>query len=120
MKTQIDQSLFLLASQYRQFLIKTDGVVIFYNGEIQGWCNELRNPESWCPGCIAVSLDQQFIAIGGNGYDGAEKWQLIESGDSARHPANVAALAVETESHLPKAGQGGNHEQTDFSPPHGA
>ncbi|MGF6575087.1 hypothetical protein ABH945_007216 [Paraburkholderia sp. GAS333] len=33
---------------------KGGGVVVFFQGEVQGWVNQLRNPEHWQPGCIAV------------------------------------------------------------------
>lgn len=54
------------------------GVVILFEGDVQGWCNELRNPEHWQPGCVAVDVNLAcWQAVGGNEYDGAERWQPI-------------------------------------------
>jgi hypothetical protein len=51
------------------------GVVVIYNSEVCGWVNELRNPESWRPGSIAVSgQGDMHRATGGNDYDGAKEW----------------------------------------------
>lgn len=51
-------------------------VVVIYDGEIQGWVNELRNPESWRPGCVAIDENgNRWIATCGNDYDGAQIWQ---------------------------------------------
>ncbi len=55
------------------------GVVVLWEGKAQGWVNELRDPRSWQPGCIAVSVDsdRQWQAIGGNDYDGALVWEEL-------------------------------------------
>ena len=54
------------------------GVVITDGIKACGWCNELRNPEHWEPGCIAVADDfKKWIAIGGNAQDGAKAWEPI-------------------------------------------
>lgn len=54
------------------------GVVIVFNGMVQGWCNELRNPEHWQAGCVAVDMDGAcWQAVGGTEYDGAKSWQRI-------------------------------------------
>ncbi|MEM5403929.1 MULTISPECIES: hypothetical protein [Paraburkholderia] len=44
------------ARRYREqeALVGKGGVVVFFQGEVQGWVNQLRNPEHWQPGCIAV------------------------------------------------------------------
>ncbi len=56
------------------------GVVIFFNGEVQGWVDELRNPEHWQPGCIAVDNDgQSWRASGGTKQNGAKVWKLLRS-----------------------------------------
>lgn len=68
----------LLARKYRQETGYFDGVITIYQGEVQGWSNELRNPERWRPGCIAVdSNDNQWVAVGGNDYDGANEWKAL-------------------------------------------
>jgi hypothetical protein len=58
--------------------IGVGGVVITDGVTPCGWCNELRNPEHWAPGCIAVADDfKKWIAIGGNAQDGAKAWEPI-------------------------------------------
>ncbi|AEA66043.1 hypothetical protein [Burkholderia gladioli] len=71
-KRMIDDS-----RRYREqeALLGKGGVVVFFQGEIQGWVNKLRNPEHWQAGCIAV--DEQglsWTAIAGTEYDGALMW----------------------------------------------
>lgn len=63
------------------------GVVVLYTeGTIRaaGWMNELRDPQSWVAGCIAVD-DQGvlFQAVGGDDYNGADKWVPIDTGEEA-------------------------------------
>ncbi len=58
------------------------GVIVLHkqeaNWRVQGWVNELRNPESWIPGCIAITeTGDAYIAQGGNQQDGAERWSPI-------------------------------------------
>ncbi len=56
-----------------------DGVVVIFNGEVQGWVNELRDPQHWQAGCVAVAEDgNEWITVGGNCQDGADSWQLIQ------------------------------------------
>ncbi|WP_288131772.1 hypothetical protein [Microbulbifer sp.] len=51
------------------------GVVVVFDGEVQGWVNELRDSWSWRPGCVAVSeCGRQWLAVGGDDYHGAENW----------------------------------------------
>ncbi len=40
------------ARRYRErdALVGKGGVVVFFEGEVQGWVNQLRNPEHWRPG----------------------------------------------------------------------
>ena len=64
-----------LAAKWREQYGYTGGVVVIFGGEVQGWVNELRNPEQWQPGCVAIDEQgQQWIAVGGNARDGAERW----------------------------------------------
>lgn len=43
--------------------------------EVAGWSNELRNPEHWIPGCIAVNEDGEcWEAKGGDDQHGAVVW----------------------------------------------
>jgi len=51
------------------------GVVVLLDGEVQSWVNELRNPEHWQPGCIALDEDGKgWTAIAGNTQDGSLMW----------------------------------------------
>jgi hypothetical protein len=51
------------------------GVIVLFNGEVQGWVNTLRNPSHWQPGCIAVDEDgRTWTTIAGNQNDGALMW----------------------------------------------
>lgn len=65
-----------LAAEYRNDNPeRTGGVVVICDNEVSGWVNELRDPESWVPGCIAVLADGTcYIATGGNAQDGACEW----------------------------------------------
>ncbi|WP_223997736.1 hypothetical protein [Burkholderia gladioli] len=64
------------ARRYRQQeALLGKGHVVFFLGEVQGWVNQLRNPQRWQPGCIAV--DEQgrtWTTIAGNERDGALMW----------------------------------------------
>ena len=71
-KTMIDD-----ARRYREqeALAGKGGVVVFFQGEVQGWVNQLRNPEHWQPGCIAVDEQgQMWTTIAGSERDGALMW----------------------------------------------
>lgn len=53
------------------------GVIVICGDVVQGWANELRDPQHWIPGCIAVAEDGRcHEARGGNDYGGAECWHL--------------------------------------------
>ncbi len=59
------------------------GVVVIFGSEVNGWVNELRNPESWRPGAVAIDeVGNVHIAAGGNDDDGAQWWQTILKADS--------------------------------------
>jgi hypothetical protein len=71
-----------MAKRWRKHNGYTDkgGVVIIHKRKVQGWVNELRDPQHWCPGCLAIdTADNQWRAVGGNDYDGAAEWQPIDS-----------------------------------------
>lgn len=56
------------------------GVIVLYNGEGQSWVNELRNPEYWQPGCIAVDeVGHTWTAIAGDEQNGALVWMPNDS-----------------------------------------
>jgi hypothetical protein len=55
------------------------GVVVLFDGEVQGWCNHLRDPDHWRPGCIAIDESgQHWEAVGGNHFYGARDWRILE------------------------------------------
>lgn len=61
--------------------VENKGFVILYRGEICGWMLFLSNPQGYCPGCIAVDADLNcWLSVGGNDYDGAEKWVVHQTG----------------------------------------
>ncbi|VAW65863.1 hypothetical protein MNBD_GAMMA11-3440 [hydrothermal vent metagenome] len=73
--------LLTLAFEWRKSngYIDKGGVIVLLDYEIQGWVDLLRNPEHWEPGCIAITEDGTlYKAIGGNSYDGADRWQILE------------------------------------------
>jgi len=52
------------------------GVVVFFCGTVQSWVDQLRNPEHWQPGCIAVNEDgDTWITVGGDERSGATTWK---------------------------------------------
>lgn len=56
------------------------GIIVLFHGEVQSWVNELRNPEQWQPGCVAVDEQgRSWTAIAGNAQDGALMWLPNES-----------------------------------------
>lgn len=66
-----------------------DGFVIVYAGEVAGWINELRDPQSWQPGAVAVDLaGNQYLAFGGDSYSGARLWRRAWS-----HKKQLGAVA---------------------------
>lgn len=69
-----------IAAQYRAESGHQSGVVIIgIDGEVGGWMNELRSPEHWMPGCIAIDADgNEWQATGGNDYDGATHWEPLK------------------------------------------
>jgi len=53
------------------------GVVIICDSEVQGWVNELRNPDHWVPRSLAIDIDGNcWIARGGDDQNGADTWTL--------------------------------------------
>jgi hypothetical protein len=68
-----------LAQEYREsWNLPGHGVIVFHDGAPQGWVNELRNPESWCPGCIALTRSgSAYRSEGGTEATGALSWQPV-------------------------------------------
>lgn len=51
------------------------GVVIIHQGKVQGWVNELRNPEHWVSGCTAVDeRGRTWTTLAGDEHNGALLW----------------------------------------------
>ena len=51
------------------------GVVVLFGGEVQSWVNELRKPERWQPGCVAVDENgKSWTAVAGTESTGALMW----------------------------------------------
>jgi hypothetical protein len=51
------------------------GVIVIWHGKVQSWVNELRNPEHWQPGCIAIDEHGKiWTAELGNAKEGAYFW----------------------------------------------
>jgi len=67
-----------IAREYRRDHMngRAYGVVILHEGEVAGWMNELRSPDGWVPGAIAIDSDgKEWIATGGDEYNGAQEWE---------------------------------------------
>ena len=75
--TEIQEAI-ALATLWRQERTESHlkgGVVIVYESTIVGWRDKLRNPEDFCPGCIAVSSSSEvWESFGGDCGMGAESW----------------------------------------------
>ena len=62
-------------AEYRAERQIKGGYVVTYNGEVSGWTKGLGNAPGWMPGCVAYDESgSEWIASGGNHYDGAEQW----------------------------------------------
>lgn len=62
--------------------VNKGGVVVIFNGEVQGWANEVRNPEHWASGCFAINEKGEiWQTIAGNSNDGALMWLLAGNPD---------------------------------------
>jgi len=68
-----------IAEQYRRNNPeRLGGVVLIWQGQEYGWKNELRDPQSERPGAYAVDAKGNiWKAVGGNDYDGAERWEAV-------------------------------------------
>ena len=65
-----------LAEAYRREEGQDGDIVLVYAGQVYGWKNELRDPQSERPGALAVSADGRvWLAVGGNDQDGAKSWE---------------------------------------------
>ncbi len=58
------------------------GAVITYMGNVSGWRDAVRNPEDFCPGCLAFTANGEvWETVGGTNEHGANAWRLISSED---------------------------------------
>lgn len=114
---------FLQAQRYANSLGHISGVVVFWDGQVQGWMDFLRDPQDWQPGCIAVCVfsGRQWLATGGDSYNGSKEWtpfqasqdlifddvviKLTVSGDSCAAPLATAPVEVSApDFQLPREG----------------
>ncbi|WP_193601545.1 hypothetical protein [Marinobacter salexigens] len=73
---------FRLSSEFREDRGYSGGFVIIFDEVVSGWMDELRNPERWEPGCIAIDqFGNQWQAYGGDSYHGAKHWIPLVSAD---------------------------------------
>lgn len=77
-----------------------EGVVLFTgieNPEYYCWKNELRDPNHEEPGAVAIDFyGNIWIAVDGNDYDGAERWELYHAQHTYRVHSSVTGTAVDT------------------------
>ena len=68
-------------AQYRAERQIEGGYVVTYDGEISGWIATLDSSASgWVPWCVAYDVSgNKWVAVGGDEYDGAEKWEVEQS-----------------------------------------
>lgn len=58
------------------------GVVVLFDGQVQGWVDRLRDPGHWRPGCIAIDeVGHCWHSQGGNVQDGAAIWAPVTIDD---------------------------------------
>lgn len=65
------------AKQFRERhnCVGRGGLVILYNGHAESWVNELRNPEHWRSGCMAIDdAGNTWTAVAGDEQNGALMW----------------------------------------------
>lgn len=62
------------------------GYVTIMNNVVCGWSLNIHDRAcDFMPGCWAIDkMNNKYLAIGGNDYDGAEEWQMIPH-DTFKH-----------------------------------
>lgn len=56
-------------------LIGKGGVIVFFDGELNGWVDCLRDPHHWRVGVIAIDeAGNRFVTVGGDEMNGAKAW----------------------------------------------
>ncbi len=67
-----------IANEYRAESGRAGGAVLIYNNEVTGWQDELRDPQHWIPGCLAVIGEGRvYLAVGGTNQLGAKAWNTV-------------------------------------------
>ncbi len=67
------------------------GVIVIYDGVVNSWVTELRDPDHWAPGCIAIDESgNQWIAKGGNRQHGADRWEPFPPPSTTAKERSVA------------------------------
>lgn len=65
------------------------GIVMIWEGEVYAWKNEVRDPQCERRGVYAVDeAGQIFIALGGDDYNGAERWVVKQPAVDGRPGAS--------------------------------
>jgi hypothetical protein len=68
------------AYRYKRPFMLNEGAVITYMGNVTGWRDAVRDPQDFCPGCLAFTANGEiWETIGGNDQHGANAWRLISS-----------------------------------------
>lgn len=77
-----------IADEYRAESGRMGGLVLIdSSGNVYGWRDTLRNPETEKPGSVAVDSDGvTYIASGGDSYHGATSW-VQQDVEQQRHSA---------------------------------
>ena len=58
--------------------LSTGFVVVSPHKVISGWLDELRSPDHFIAGSVATDIyGKQWLAVGGDLENGAEKWERI-------------------------------------------
>ena len=68
------------AYRYERPFMWNRGAVITYMGNVTGWRDAVRDPQDFCPGCLAFTANGEiWETIGGNDQHGDKEWILISS-----------------------------------------
>lgn len=56
------------------------GFVLIFADSTYGWKYSISDPSSERPNAVAVDIDNNcFLAVGGDDYNGAASWELLQS-----------------------------------------
>ncbi len=66
------------AYRYKRPFMLNEGAVITYMGNVTGWRDAVRDPQDYCPGCLAFTANEEvYEARGGDNHSGAREWFLL-------------------------------------------